>query len=149
MTLLKTPARQRARLCTSHALKYNCYSLQGKGRLPVIPLLLAALQLYAIIPLLVAVVQTRYLPDPDAQHRIYEDLETSAARIQMPLKQGAFGVFPDDAVRVGTEVGGPVPSCGAFEGNALPTMMPLWKLPDDNTGLTGLVRDMVRVTIHL
>ena len=123
-------------------------ALQGKSSLPLIPVLLATLQLLALIPLLVATLQMRDLPDPNVRHQSYQDLESSTARVQLPLKQGGFGVFALDATRAGAEVGGPVPSCGASESDTLPSSPPLWMLDDDNSGLNSLVRGMVRTRLR-
>ena len=57
-------------------------------------------------------------------------------------------MFPLDATRAGAEVGGPVPSCSVSGSDTLPETSPLWMLQDDNSGLDGLVRGMVRTWLR-
>jgi hypothetical protein len=120
--------------------------MQGTHRLPLVPLLLAGFQFAAFVALVVSAVRLRSLPDPASQFRVYQDLEDAAARITLPTKQGQFGIFSEDARHEGSEVGGRVPGCGTATA-APPESLPLWMLPDDNTGLDGLANAMVRTPL--
>lgn len=111
------------------------------------PLLQAAAQLLALIPLLFAIYLTWHLPaDVATRHHIYHDLESSQARILMPAKLET-SLLAGQAERDSKEG---VLDCGFSVGAAngrdsgTAHKLPAWMLPDDNSGLDKLALTLVR-----
>lgn len=115
------------------------------------PLFLSAVQLLALVPLLLAIYRTYQLPNSfQAEYLVYQGVESALARIMMPHKVGAFPVLSVDAQYVGhSQAVGQIPVCGSDLGSALGAngrqsrQLPEWMLPDDEAGLSQLTATFV------
>jgi hypothetical protein len=75
------------------------------------------------------------------QHDVYEHIATAEARMLLPSKAHEFPVIDNSNT---TDQVDAVPLCGSdlFSTNKV-TQMPMWALPDDESGLQKLTNEMV------
>lgn len=125
---------------------------------PNLVVMLACFHAISICVFMVRVWFNFMLPDNiDAQHQVYQNLENAAARILMPYKSDAFAALSADLARVDeVESADSIPECvgvgsttGARPGASLASggvlsELPNWALPDDDSGLGNMIRDLVR-----
>lgn len=118
---------------------------------PWISVLHGTVQFVAVVLLCSIMIRTKFLPvSIDAQHDVYHDIESSTARILLPHKHDRFAVLADDRlIEEVDEEASQVPVCGGLTNSSTglqqvaPTEMPVWMLKDDESGLSGMLRDMV------
>lgn len=98
------------------------------------------------------------LPDSiETQHRIYHDLEDADARILMPYKKHTFEALYEDIASVEeVKSADTIPECVGLgstvddgDGDVLASggvlsELPEWALPDDDSGLNAMIRELVR-----
>ena len=129
-------------------------AMQAKAEFTIAKVVLAAAQVLALCPLLLAIAHTARLPsNVDAQYDVYQSLGTAAARVMLPAKADTFGVFLADAQNSSSAQGGTVPQCSAARGSgsgtstqsvSMTSQQPEWMLPDDNAGLFKFADSLVR-----
>jgi hypothetical protein len=113
-----------------------------------IPLLLSGFQLIALAQLMLTIYRTHHLPSyVEPIWRVYQNLETSEARVMLPSKLLTFGTFSLDARNAeDVAMGGSIPTCGftlapesSKRGAAqISDRLPDWMLPDDESGMTQM-----------
>jgi hypothetical protein len=129
--------------------------VQEPVQFPFTPIALAITQLLALCPLLLAIARTAQLPsNVDDRYDVYQSLDTAPARMMLPKKADAFGVFLSDAQNTSDAQGGMIPQCSVRSGSLdtsqslgsyMPSHQPEWMLSDDNSGLFKLADTQVRI----
>eukprot|EP00892_Ulva_mutabilis_P002646 jgi/Ulvmu1/12382/UM009_0028.1 len=99
------------------------------------------------------------LPDKiDAQHQVYHNLESAAARILMPFKKDSYAALSADIASVDEfDAADAIPECvgigsttGSGSGDSLAdggvlSELPAWALSDDESGLNNMIRELTLV----
>jgi hypothetical protein len=117
-------------------------------------MLLSGCQMLALVQLMLTIYRTYRLPSyVEPMWRVYQNLETSQARVLLPAKLLTFGTYPFDAINAeDVALGGSIPACGftlALEnpkhGAAQSAdRLPDWMLPDDESGMIQMSLTHVR-----
>ena len=113
------------------------------------PVTLLGAQLLGLLPLLLAVWLTYRLPSAvDARYCVYQDVESARARILLPVRGAAFPQLQSDSqASAAFDIEASIPFCGGnqhAEIDYVPTQLPEWVLPADESGLIGFADAIVR-----